>query len=72
MNYPSLCLKAKPDYTTEIRRLFGQDPWPSFVLIDNVGGGLQWPTLRTLLQTESARDILFALLVPSAKQREAL
>ena len=67
-DYLSLCLKAKPDHATEIRRLFEQDPSPSFALIDNVGGGLQWPTLRTLLQAESARDILFALLVPSPKQ----
>jgi PglZ domain len=71
-DYLSLCLKAKPDYATEIRRLFEQDPSPSFALIDNVGGGLQWPTLRTLLQAESARDILFALLVPSPKHKEAL
>ena len=71
-DYLSLCLKAKPDHATEIRRLFEQDPSPSFALIDNVGGGLQWPTLRTLLQAESARDILTALLVPSPKQREAL
>jgi hypothetical protein len=71
-DYLSLCLKAKPDHATEIRRLFGQDPSPSFALIDNVGGGLQWPTMRTLLQAESARDILFALLVPSPKHKEAL
>jgi len=71
-DYLSLCLKAKPDHATEIRRLFEQNPSPSFALIDNLGGGLQWPTLRTLLQAESARDILFALLVPSPKQKEAL
>jgi hypothetical protein len=71
-DYLSLCLKAKPDYATEIRRLFEQDPSPSFALIDNVGGGLRWPTLRTLLQAESASDILFALLVPSPGQKEAL
>ena len=71
-DYLNICLKAKPDHATEIRRLFEQDGSPSFALIDNVGGGLQWPTLRTLLQAESARDILFALLVPSPKQKEAL
>jgi hypothetical protein len=70
--YLSLCLKAKPDHATEIRRLFEQDASPPFALIDNVGGGLQWPTLRTLLQAESARDIVFALLIPSPKQKEAL
>jgi hypothetical protein len=46
----SLCLKAKPDHATEIRRLFEQDPPPSFALIDNVGGGLKWPALRTALE----------------------
>jgi len=71
-DYLSLCLKAKPDHATEIRRLFEQDPSPSFVLIDNVGGGLKWPTLRTALEAESARDILFALLLPSPQQKEAL
>ena len=68
----SLCLKAKPDHATEIRRLFAENPSPSFALIDNIGGGLPWPTLRTCLQAESARDILFALLVPTPKQTEAL
>lgn len=70
--YLSLCLKAKPDHATEIRRLFEQDPSPSFDLIDNVGGGLKWPTLRTLLHAESARDILFALLVPAPGQADAV
>lgn len=70
--YESLCLKAKPDNVTEIRRLFTENPSPSFALIDSVGGGLSWPTLRTALQVESAREILFALLVPTRKQVEAL
>jgi hypothetical protein len=70
--YESLCLKAKPDHTTEIRRLFAEDPSPPFALIDNVGGGLSWPTLRTSLQAESAREIMLALLVPTQKQIEAL
>jgi hypothetical protein len=70
-DYLSLCLKAKPDHATEIRHLFEQAPSPSFALIDNVGGGLKWPTLRTLLEAESARDILFALLLPSSKQKDA-
>ena len=70
--YLSLCLRARPDHATEIRRQFEQDPSPAFELIDNIGGGLKWPTLRTLLGMESARDILFALLVPTAKQTAAL
>src|SRR5258708_15221125 len=70
--YESLCLKAKPDNATEIRRLFAENPSPPFALIDNVGGGLSWPTLRTCLRAESAREILLALLAPTEKQIEAL
>src|SRR5262249_20784104 len=43
-----------------------------FALVDNVGGGLSWPTLRTSLQVESAREIIVALLVPTPRQSEAL
>ena len=70
--YESICLKAKPDYATEIRRLFAENPSPPFALIDNVGGGLSWPTLRTCLNAESAREILLALLAPTPKQTETL
>ncbi|MBJ6127402.1 PglZ domain-containing protein [Microvirga splendida] len=70
--YESICLKAKPDNATEIRRLFAENPSPPFALIDNVGGGLSWPTLRTCLHAESAREIILALLVPAPKQVEAL
>lgn len=70
--YESLCLKAKPDNTTEIRRLFAENPSPPFALIDNVGGGLSWPTLRTCLNAESVREIILALLVPTQKQAEQL
>jgi hypothetical protein len=70
--YLSLCLRARPDHAAEIRSLFDQDPSPAFDLIDNIGGGLKWPTLRTLLDVESTRDILFALLVPTPKQTAAL
>jgi hypothetical protein len=70
--YQSLCLKAKADYATEIRRIFAENPSPSFAVIDALGGGAGWPTLQALLQVESARDILFALLAPSETQKEAL
>ena len=70
--YQSLCLKAQPDHATAIRQIFAQDPNPSFAVIDAVGGGLGWPNLRALLGVESARDILFALLVPSDAQLQAL
>ncbi|WP_153114804.1 PglZ domain-containing protein [Rhodocyclus tenuis] len=70
--YESLCLKAKPDHTMAIRAIFAEDASPSFAVIDAVGGGLGWPNLRAQLDVESARDILFALLVPSAAQQAAL
>ena len=70
--YLSLCLKAKPDHATQIRAIFAEDPNPDFAVIDKVGGGLGWPTLRALLGAESLRDILFALLVPTEAQKAAL
>jgi hypothetical protein len=70
--YLPLCLMAKPDYTTDIRRIFAENPNPSFAVIDAVGGGVGWPVLQALLQVESARDILFALLAPSDQQKAAL
>lgn len=70
--YLSLCLKAKPDHASAIRRLFEGNPTPSFELVDNIGGGVGYPTLRTLLKVDSARNILLALLVPTEKQKESL
>ena len=70
--YLSLCLKAKPDHVTEIRALFEKDPSPSFELVDNIGGGVGYPTLRTLLKVDSARNILLALMAPSDQQKNQL
>lgn len=71
-SYESICLKAKPDHATEIRRLFAENASPPFALIDNVGGGLSWPMLRTCLKVESSREIILALLAPTPEQTEAL
>lgn len=71
-SFESLCLKAKPDHTTAIRAIFEQDASPSFAVVDAIGSGLGWPNLRALLAVESARDILFALLVPNDAQQMAL
>ncbi|MFZ1730573.1 MAG: PglZ domain-containing protein [Bacteroidota bacterium] len=70
--YQSLCLKAKADHATEIRRIFAESPSPPFDVIDAVGGGVGWPNLQALLKVDSARDILFALLAPTPKQTENL
>ena len=70
--YLSLCLKAKPDHQTQVRAVFEDNINPSFAVIDAIGGGLSWPNLRAILNVESARDILFALLSPNDKQQAAL
>ena len=68
----SICLRAKADHSTEIRRIFAENPNPSFAVIDAVGGGSGWPTLQATLDVESARDILFALLAPKPAQQQKL
>lgn len=72
-DYLSLCLRARPDHATEIRQVFAAAPsGPSFAVIDAIGGGVSWPQLRATLRVESGREILAALLAPSASQSEAL
>ncbi|HCW69911.1 MAG TPA: PglZ domain-containing protein [Thalassospira lucentensis] len=72
-DYLSLCMRAKPDHATEIRRIFAGSPnGPSFSVIDAIGGGASWPQLRAALRVESGREILTALMSPSAKQEDAL
>lgn len=71
--YLSLCLRARPDHATKIRQVFADNPsGPAFAVIDAIGGGSNWPQLRGTLKVESAREILAALLAPSAIQTEAL
>ena len=68
----SVCLKARPDHVTEIRQVFASNPKPSFDVIDAIGVGASWPNLQTLLNAESARSIIFALLAPNELQKTAL
>jgi len=70
--YLNLCLAAKPDQSTEIRRIFKANANPSFALIDALGAGTGWPNLQTLLGVESARNIILALLAPSPIQEKNL
>ena len=66
-------LRARPDHATEIRQVFATSPsGPTFAVIDAIGGGVSWPQLRATLRVESGREILAALLAPSASQSEAL
>lgn len=71
--YLSLCLRARPDHATEIRQVFANaSGGPTFAVIDAIGGGVSWPQLRATLRVESGREILAALLAPSATQTIAL
>jgi len=70
--YQNLCLKSKPENSTEIRRLFRDDSSPSFDVIDAVGGGLNFPQLRATLKAESSIDILTSLMAPIDSQQQAM
>lgn len=71
--YLSLCLRAKPDHATAVRQLFARSPaGPTYSVIDAIGGGVSWPQLRATLKVESGREILAALLAPTAEQTDAL
>lgn len=69
--YMSQCLKAKPDQATGISRIFARDPHLGFAVLDTVGGGYGWPTLRPLLALQLAWDIRFFLHLASRKVRVA-
>ena len=71
-DYEQICLRAKPDHATEIRRIFTENPNPPFAVIDAIGGGMNWPNLRALLKVESASDILLGLLAPNKPQEKTL
>jgi len=72
-DYLSLCLRARPDFSTEIRKVFASAPaGPAFAVIDAIGGGVHWPQLRAMLKVESSRELLVALLAPKEAQAEAL
>lgn len=70
--FQSICMTAKPDHTTQIRQIFRDNPTPGFEVIDAIGGGSGWPQLQAALSAESARDLLFSLLVPTDSQKEKL
>jgi hypothetical protein len=71
-HFMSLCLRAKPENTIEIRRLFANNSSPGFDMVDAIGSGLNWPQLRATLKVESTNNILTALLAPNHEQRKAM
>ena len=70
--FEQICLTAKADYTTEIRKVFSDNANPPFELINNIGGGAGWPTLQSVLDAESTKEILSRLLVPDDRRLSRL
>lgn len=70
-DYASLCRKAKPDHIPEINRLF-EEGEPSFEMVDALDQGSSWPKLKTLLNTESTKEILIGIIAPKPHQEAAL
>jgi len=70
--FDQLCLRAKADQATEIRKVFAENTNPSFELIDSIGSGGGWPALRAVLGVESTREIIVALLAPTKAQQQRL
>ena len=68
--FMNICLQAKPDHDAAIRRVFADNPSPSFETIDAIGAGIDWPQLRAALKVDSATDILIALLAPTPEQSD--
>lgn len=71
-SYQTLCHQAAPEMTEQIDSLFAAGV-PDFATINNlIAGKATWPKLRTLLDAESAVEILTAVMSPSEVQRQAL
>lgn len=66
--YQQLCLRHKPNYSTELRTLFEREPNPSFAMINGIGAGSGWPILEERLQKNSATELLLALMAPDDDQ----
>ena len=71
-SYRSLCLKARPDQATEIRRVFSENPNPEFNVIDAIGGAGGWPNLQTFsLATRRGNFYLGSLRQMSKRKRSS-
>jgi len=70
--YMNICIKAKPNHATEIRRIFNENANPSFEVIDAIGNGKGWPNLQAILGMKSANEILYALMAPSEEHKTKL
>lgn len=71
-DYLNLCLRCKPDQSTEIHRVFASDPNPPIPVIDAIGNAGGWPILENLLKVTSPAEIIIALMSTSDQQKEAI
>jgi len=69
--YRSICRRAKPDHLTEIEKLFAEGD-PAFATVDALDEGGSWPQLKSLLNANSAKEIILGLLAPKPEQEVAL
>lgn len=70
--YQALCRQAVPDRVVKVDELFAAGT-PDFAVINNLmAGSTNWPKLRTLLNVESAVEIIVAVLSPTPAQEEAM
>ncbi len=70
--FQALCRRAAPDLAASVDELFAEGI-PDFETVDNlIGGGGNWPKLKTLLKAESAAEILTALMSPSESRLQVL
>jgi hypothetical protein len=70
--YQALCRQAVPDRVVKVDELFAAGA-PAFAVINNlIAGSTHWPKLRTLLNIESAVEIIVAVLSPTQAQEEAM
>ena len=71
-SYQALCRQATPDLSPQVDKLFESDI-PEFNTVNNlIAGKASWPTLKTLLDAESAAEILTTVMSPTKKQKGAL
>ena len=70
--YQALCRQAAPDLAPQVDKLFENDT-PEFETINHlIAGKANWPKLKTLVDAESAAEILTAVMSPSVKQKKKL
>lgn len=64
-DYKQLCLAAMPSRSVQIEKIFANESFPSFSLINTLEKGNKYPLLKNAANSESDSEIYVALLTPS-------